>query len=177
MNHISIAVRQIGNQIVRIGLISDTGGPIEELPSLHITIKREMVRATPEELVLKQDLLIDLTAGGYVNEVEAMSGLARWLGLAESVDEPSPKLVFAGWNLASTLRELDGVDDWGAYFGVQEPGIEVSTLYLRPGDSTPPTLDECCDRAGFPSRFRTALGEAYITTKLVRAAMSRERGS
>jgi oligoribonuclease (3'-5' exoribonuclease) len=189
MKYVSIDIEttglEIGNaQVLSVGLVVDDLEeqlPIEELPRLHLMVDTTgcpIYVGTLYAFVLNSDLLartLRLQQGEenleshelFVEHGKVGITLRHWLEL--HVD-PDKKVVFAGKNAGSFdlpfLCHDFNLDDYISY---SHKVLDPTMLYMKASDETPPSLDQCLERAGIEEEVtHNALDDALAVVKLIR---------
>lgn len=79
------------------------------------------------------------------------------------------KLNVAGKNPAFDLGFLTKLEGWDERFKVAHRVIDPAVMYMRAGDKTVPSLQECLERAGIQREVKhTAAADAYDVIDLIR---------
>ena len=194
MKYVSIDLETTGlypGQILQFAAVLDDlrqpEVPVEELPCLNLLVDSLEYSGQPYALWLNGDLLQELAKDHDNGTVIALRGhnaivtephritsqLTKWLA-DNNYDQK--KLVCAGKNFAGfDLKFLEAVNpDFAFDCRLHHRSLDVGLAYLRPDDTEPPSMAECCRRAGLNDTVtHDAVDDARLVIKLIRRFMQR----
>lgn len=192
MKYVSIDLETTGlypGQILQFAAVLDDlehpEVPVEELPCLNLLVDSLEYSGQPFALWLNQDLLKELANDHDNGTVVDLRGhkavvtephlitanFTQWL-VANKY--PHQKVVCAGKNFATfDLKFLTAANPEFVYdCRLHHRSLDLGLAYLRPEDCEPPSLTECCKRAGIKDIVtHDAVDDAILVVKLIRHFM------
>lgn len=169
MRYVSIDLETTGldpakHQILEIGAAAfDLGHGLVD--TFNLIVRHEFLSGTAYALAVNDRLIKAIAEGQGVHLKDALDRFSDWLK-GHEVDD---KVVAAGKNFAGFDRLFL---EWSGFpvGRFHHRSLDPTVLYLHPGDSVPPSLAECAQRAHVsPRPEHVALEDAIMAGELIEA--------
>ncbi len=166
-------------QILEIGIVLDDLSkqePVEDLPSFQCYLRRDEFVGEPIALAMNAAIfkrIADLAPGyNYTYADSVYHQVEDWL-ISKGAYAHGDKLLCAGKNFASFDSQfLRRLPRWCVKF--HHRSIDPA-MWFMDGSPKPPSLQECCDRAGLGKRVtHGAVEDARLVIELVRLGFNRQ---
>lgn len=136
------------DQILQIGCVYfDTNEPFDRREKRGWIIKWERICGHPRALTMNRDLIrtIDQQPDQCYYYAHAMNELTTFIRSKFDHDIPKVKFMAAGKNFAS----FDNMFlSWPEICKPHHRTLDPGSMYVYKSDCLPPTLEQCCQRAG-----------------------------
>jgi DNA polymerase III alpha subunit (gram-positive type) len=165
------------DQILQIGCVYfNSLHPFDSREKKSWIVKWDRIAGHPRALTMNQELIkiIDQNPDQCYYLQHAMSGLTDFIRSKFDSDIPKVKFTAAGKNFAS----FDNLFlHWPEICKPHHRSLDPGAMYVRSLDDAPPTMEECCERAGVEydkTKAHDAVYDADIVAECVYNFLQRQ---